>query len=709
MALQVLIAGEDVTQFVQAGSISIKRAANGQVGTAQFDLTEPVGLLDYPRVDLAEVDKAVLAESVLYGTVTAYAEAVILQDGATVFRGRVAQVSISIDSVYIRYQVSCQDVVARLQRVVIAQHSFTSTTAGAIVAWLVSQAPEVLAQDTSFVADPTAVASFEVRGQSVTQALTSLADIVGAAWYVDVAGRLHWRRKTDPEDSGLTYGLVAGERVRAGSLSVQHEAAALANSIRVLAQEGTTSSGAVQLAGANGDDDGHMVSGWAKWNNWTGQTVASADAENNLIVQVEKQDVPPVQQETDVNMYAGFQLHALYGPAWSSLQMLYPSQSSIVTRSYSTVYMVRNILVAFVLPPLENVTGLQLRVDMSSITNQSDSITEFYAERLPDQDQMPVRDPVFPYVTASNNLVMYFTLPLEWYDPGQVLWLRIGWAGGQPGAVNEAVFSNAKVTITQTVPQPPDYRVTRSWLRFSTQNQLPAGASLTGARLKLKVADKTGSPTFKVRKSTIAWPLEAADFQAEAGQQVALLGPDQIPAAGQWLEVPLPASAINQAGQTVLCLDPAVDPAPSAGHRARMKAWEAGAADRPQLILDWFQSTPAVEYTAEDAGSIAQFGRRAVLIYDQKLTQQQCEQTARKELAQRAWPGRSIRLSTFAGAGVQPGQVVTLEFEDIGVTGEFIVQDLGVKIDRAGNAVYDMTLEKFRPDLIRILLETKGN
>jgi len=80
---------------------------------------------------------------------------------------------------------------------------------------------------------------------------------------------------------------------------------------------------------------------------------------------------------------------------------------------------------------------------------------------------------------------------------------------------------------------------------------------------------------------------------------------------------------------------------------------------------------------------------------------------ARPETSARAWPGRSITLSSAAGAGLQPGQRVSLEFDDIGVMGDFIVQDLSLKIDRAGNVTYDMTLERFRPDLIRILLETR--
>ncbi len=283
-----------------------------------------------------------------------------------------------------------------------------------------------------------------------------------------------------------------------------------------------------------------------------------------------------------------------------------------------------------------------------------------------------------------------------------------GWLGGPPGAINTLTVAGAELVVTYAVENQPVYRATKTWLRFDTQDQIPAGSVLTGAKLRLKVAGRTGNPEFIVRRSSLtSWPPAEASYQAEAGPQAAYVLPGQIPAAGQWLEVLLPASAVNTGGHTVLCLDAVAGTAPEAGREVLFRAWEAGSADRPQLVLDWQLAIPAVEYTAEDQGSISQFGRRSMVIVDPKLSQQQCEQTARRELAVRAWPSRSITLSSRAGAGLQPGQLVSLEFDDIGVMGNFIVQDLSVKIDQAGNAFYDMTLERFRPDLIRILLETR--
>lgn len=712
-AVQVLLAGQDVTQYLQAGSISVRRAANGQVGTAQFRLTEPVSLLDGARVDLAEADVDVLADPALAGIVAAHAEVEIRLDGAAVFRGWAAQVSASIDSTQVRYQVSCQDVVARLQRVLIAQKSFSSTTAGAIVAWLIAQAAGVLAQDASFVQDQTTVSSFEVRGQTVVQALTTLAELVGASWYVDVEGRLHWRPRTNPEDSGLVYGIAAGEKVLAGSLSVEHDASSLANRVRVLAQEALYQSGTVSLAGAGQDDDQFATSTFSYWGSWQGQSVASADSNNNLPLRVERQEQPPQTSEYSysLSLTGAFLLYG--GPNdWDNLQLQAVFATNAIKVWSGSGYQVRSFTASWAptFPPDGTVTALQVQVDTGvSLTDAGDNVSLVFIEKVGSVSNNPVRDPQGPYVTAVPGTVITFNLPVDWYS--WPMHFRIGWLGGPPGGYN--AFSPASVTLKVTVsaPQQPLYRITRAWLRFPTQNQLPAGATLSGARLRLKMAGKTGNPSFRIRRSSLtSWPPQASSLQAETGEQVALLGSDQIPAAGQWIEITLPANSIRLNGQTVLCLDPAVgSAAPAASWEVLIRAWEAGTGDRPQLLLDWQQTIPAVEFTAEDEASIQQFGLRAMAIYDSRLTQQQCEQLARKELAQRAWPGRSIRLATMAGAGLEPGRLVDVQFDDVGVWGRFIVQDLSVKIDRAGNAIWEATLEKFRPDLIRILLETRGN
>lgn len=711
-AVQVLLAGHDVTQYLQAGSISIRRAANGQVGTAQFRLTEPVSLLDGARVDLAEADEDVLADPVLAGIVASHAEVEIRLDGVAVFRGTAAQVSVSIDSAYVRYQVACQDVIARLQRVMVTQKSFASTTAGAIVAWLIAQAADALSQDASFVLDASAVDKFEIRGQSVAQALTTLADLVGAAWYVDVDGRLHWRPRTNPEDSGLVYGVAAGEKVLAGSLSVDHDASSLANRVRVLAQEALYESGTVSLAGAGQDDDQFATSTFSYWGSWQGQSIASAD-NNNLPLLVERQEQLPQTFEYSYSL-ALTGAYLLYGGPndWDNLQLQAVFATNAIKVWSGSGYQVRSFTASWAptLPPDGTVIALQVQVDTGvSLIDAGDNVSVVFIEKVDSVSNNPVRDPQGPYVTAFPGAVIPFNLPVDWYS--WPMHFRIGWLGGPPGGYNAFTPVSVTLKVTVSVPQQPLYRITRAWLRFPTQNQLPAGAGLSGARLRLRLAGKTGNPSLRIRRSSLtSWPPQASGLQAETGEQVALLGPDQIPAAGQWMEITLPPNSIRLDGQTVLCLDPAVgSAAPAAGWEVLIRAWEAGTADRPQLLLDWQKSIPAVEFTAEDEASIQQFGLRAMAIFDSRLTQQQCEQLARKELAQRAWPRRSIRLATMAGTGLEPGRLVDVQFDDVGVWGRFIVQDLSVKIDRAGNAVWEATLEKFRPDLIQILLETRGN
>lgn len=705
MAVQVFISGQDVTSYVQAGSISIKRCADGQIGTADFTLGEEVSLLEHPRVDHADVDEAVLTESVLRSLAATFAPVEIRHGGAAVFRGRIAQAEGRIEGVHVRFRVSCQDHVAGLQRVVVFQRSWTSTTAGAIVAWLVSQASSALQQDVSFIVDPAPVPAWEIRARTVLQALQELAESVGSTWYVDVDGRLHWRRRTDPEVSGLSYGLAGGEKALQGSLSVRHDGTGLANSIRVVAQEAQFSQGTASLTGAGSADDQFVKSNWAQWGLGQGAEIASADQNNNLPVRVERQTVPATQY-TWTAPCSVFPTMRLQGTSWGDLQPAPPSTAT-ASMSWAWFYTVGNAFLACAPPNVQSIVSLELRIYASSVQNGADGVESIFVEKADSYNSVAVVNPSGPFVTASPNLVMYVPIPLSWYQPDGMLF-RIGWLGGPPGAINTLDVSGAELVITYSVENQPIYRTTKSWLRFNTQDQIPAGSVLTGAKLRMKVASKAGNPEFIVRRSSLtSWPPQEDSFQAEAGPQAAYVTPAQIPAAGQWLEVLLPASAVNTDGQTVLCLDAVAGLAPEAGREVLFRAWEAGASDRPQLLLDWQLSIPAVEFTAEDPASIQEFGKRAMVITDPKLTQQQCEQTARRELAARAWPGRSITLSSTAGAGLQPGQRVSLEFDDIGVMGDFIVQDLGLKIDRAGNVFYEMTLERFRPDLVRILLETR--
>jgi len=242
------------------------------------------------------------------------------------------------------------------------------------------------------------------------------------------------------------------------------------------------------------------------------------------------------------------------------------------------------------------------------------------------------------------------------------------------------------------------YYSTRAWIKFPSPGL--SNANILSAKLRLFANAVAGQPAFRIRKSNVTFPLSAGSYQQESGQEIAQIY--SVPAYN-WLEIQLPVNLIDKANPNAFCIDPNLSSPPSASWQVDFSSGDDSAGWRPQLVLEYLQTTPTIEATAQDAASIAQYGTRKIMIYDPRLSQAECQAMAQREVALRAWPAQSIRLDTIAGAGVGPGQLVTVIFDEVGLQGSYVVQDLSVSYDQAGNAKYSMTLDRFRPDLIRYL------
>lgn len=697
MAWTVQIGSTDVTQYVMAGSVQVRLASDGDVGTARFVLLEPV-------LVPAQLQGT---QPVLASIVSTFAAVSISMDGQPVFSGAISIVKSSVDQLQVRYDIDCQDAVVGMARVVITQQQFGSTTVQAIVQWVISQCSAVLAQDYSYVIDSRAVTAWTISNKSAVDALRDLASVTTSTWYVDAQKKLHWRARSNPESSGLSFGVSAGARALAGSLSVVQDGSALANSVRALAQEASYTTGTVTVSGAAASDDGYVESTLSGWNGWAGQTVASADGANTLPVGIDVVPQPPTDEYYAATLnswgytprrYAPSFPPSNYAGAGTQVESIWDGSSYYVTCAWASFTLPQQ-------PQGATASEIILSLSYSAGADAADSVSQIFVELMPSLDQnTTVYQPTYSYVTYAFT-ASSVSLPAAWYSPGSTIYLRFAWNGGPPGGSNYVVYTGMSMLVKFSVPQPNKYTVRRAWAKFPTSGQVPAGATITGARLRIALYDKTGSPTIKVRKSNISWPLDVGDFAAESGQIMATVGSAQIPAAGQTFDIQLPATAINSGGDTILCLDPIPDSPPASSYQARVRAYEAGSSYKPQLLIDWQQVVPAVEYTAEDASSIATYGRRTLLIYDPRMTQDQCEQTAKRELALRAWPRRSIELTSLEAQTLRPSQSVTASFSPVGVSGTYIAQDVTAAVDPNGQARMRVTLESYSADLIRILTE----
>jgi hypothetical protein len=257
----------------------------------------------------------------------------------------------------------------------------------------------------------------------------------------------------------------------------------------------------------------------------------------------------------------------------------------------------------------------------------------------------------------------------------------------------------AGITASVTYTTATEYTSTRAWAKFP--NPGIASGSITAAKLRLYATSVSGSPAFQVRKSNTNFPISVSSYANESGQVVASVS---AVTANQWLEINIPPDKVSLNQENAFCLDPNLSNPPAQSFSAEFKSADA-AADKPQLVIEWQQVTPQIEATAQDAASIAQYGLRRMMIFDPRLTQAECETMAAKEVALRAWPQQSIRLSTLAGAGISPGQLVSVLFDEVGLAGSYVAQAVSATYAAAGIVQYEMTLDRFRPDLIRYLSE----
>jgi hypothetical protein len=356
------------------------------------------------------------------------------------------------------------------------------------------------------------------------------------------------------------------------------------------------------------------------------------------------------------------------------------------------------------IPAGATITSAEIIYNLNVVNNDPYEPNSLYIERA---DQYNVYTPTedaqgdyvsIPGASGSGSVV----LPSSWITPNGMLYLRVGWLGMyQPVGNQNATFSSFTLALNWIHPT-PNHQTTKGWIRFPNPN-IPANATVQSAILRLRIIQKSGNPEFIVRKSNVNWPIAVGSYANESGDQIAYVS--SVPAAGNWLEIALPPGSIEKAAENKYCLDPNVSAPPSASHYVEVADYDSGGANKPQLVIAWQTVVPAIEATAQDAASIAQYGLRRIMIFDPRLSQAECEAMAAKEVALRAWPAQSIRLSTLAGAGISPGQLVTVLFDEVGLVGSHVAQAVSATYAAAGIVKYEITLDRFRPDLIRYLSE----
>lgn len=690
MSLTVLIGTNDVTQYVLAGSVSVKLASDGEVGTASVRLSEPSALFPGPLSGLGSI-------------LSLHEPLVVSVDGTTIFRGYISSVTREVEPAIVRYSVSAQDLTIRLKRIILMQRSYTSTTAGAIVGAMIAEAAGVLNPSTEYVLDTTPVDSWEVRYQSVADVLQTLAQATKATWYVDPDGKLHWRPLSSPEASGLAFGpQPTDEGILAGSLRVDSDMSALANKITVIAREASYSTGQNALNPPADSDDGTVVAQDSA--TWPPSTGDSASTTGNLTVRASRQGTPT---QTNSSYADASGSTVLTGASWPP-STSGPLGGATAERSYdSGTYTARLGYVRIPTPNLNGpVTGLKLRITIADKVDGTDSIQYLMVGQANSSNwQQASADWTGETVgvTFSDGL-NEIDLDPDWYVNDGYVYLRIGWLGPEaPSAVNSFSLTNAYLVIDYLDESSMVYSAAKAHLRFDTS---ALGGTPTGATLRLKCAAKSSTRSLYIRQSNVAWPLDATDWSASGGTSLAIVAAASI-TAGSWLEVSIPASAIDTSGYSEFELEMVSPDAPTAAHEVSFYG-QSSTGNEPELIVFWEQSSSAISATAYDSDSIAAYGERSLVIVDASLTQQQCQQVADRELALRALPVLSLSLQALDQLSLRPTQQISIDFSQAGVSGDYVVKSAALTVLANGHVKCALDLATYRYNLLRYLSGASG-
>lgn len=177
MGITVTVGIYDETGFIRPGSLSAGRTLGGRT-TCEFAVR--------PNKDLWV---PIVGEPVT-----------IVRDGSTLFAGhvwsvRTRRVRAKEDGVpaWIEADVTCVDHVYIADRRVAGERKWANVTSGQIATDIANNDLNGEGIGTTFVTAGPTLETFEVGGYpSVTEALNSLADIVGMRWYIDESKELRW-------------------------------------------------------------------------------------------------------------------------------------------------------------------------------------------------------------------------------------------------------------------------------------------------------------------------------------------------------------------------------------------------------------------------------------------------------------------------------------------------------------------------------------
>ena len=674
----VIVSGRDISRHVEAGSLRLRRAANGVAGECSMSL-----LVDGWADPLGSILEAGTDISVTIGT-------------RPVFAGEITRVVVSSRGGHVRYGITCRDAVGKLARTLVPYLAVSSTTVGAIVGTIVSSyCAGIISTDTSAISDDRAVPSLTIEARSVLEALSQVAAEYPAAWYIDVHGVLHWRPVGTLEHSGRRYSVAPGvydDGQAFDSVSFDTDLASLANRVTVRASYDTQTTGTTTAEPSSSGDDGYLSG--SSTTTWPVPAASSADTAGGVLRVRGANTVPQTQM---IISFATRARSGKRGNAWPPTTAFTPADNYVLAAQWALPPFYELQCQGFWFDIPENLTGIsriELLVTVSDVVNNPNDTQNTIWVELTYQSYYGVAqaEPELYWVgiqlTAGTHVI---SMPLE--QAGSSVFYRIGLRTGAPYGLNQAQITNVQMRITHDDPAAAAYEESRALLRFDTSS-LPDTATLTSAVLRLYCTAITGAwvPQIEVRAiSPTRWPIDTMDWDETGGTVLATLAATSI-SGGRWTEISIPVSAIAVAGYTAFAVRIAPGQTPGSYQECRIDwaSYDAGT-NRPQLVVQYTTTTPGVAATVEDTASQAVYGVRELSLYRQGWSQDDCAELARTELARRAWPAQQVDYAAYAGSGVYPGQMVYVNLAPVLDAAHLLVTGLSLVLEAGGMLRYQLS------------------
>ena len=299
-------------------------------------------------------------------------------------------------------------------------------------------------------------------------------------------------------------------------------------------------------------------------------------------------------------------------------------------------------------------------------------------------------------------------------------------------SVNPSIGSDDGATLRQQAAYPPDGGVpttnttdtatgpTRSFLggqyfvgvgliRFDT-SAIPDDAVIISATLKIWVNSMTFVDSGDLRGEYYNagfWPIDNSDYTSTVSDNAIAAQPLFAFATGQYNNLALkdPSTNISLVGYTGLRLHVRTAAAPTGNNGLVYQTFEG--ANKPILEVVYQVTTAGAEATYNHAASQALYGRVfARTIIDRKiLTSAEALLRATVAATLYALPRKSGSFQIRTD-GLKIGQLITITFVRIPISGSFMIRRLGMRWITDSLVEYTVDFGDFRPDLISLLRKT---